>query len=178
MPEIILKNGTTLDVRQGRLADAPDMLEYLKIVGAETDNLLFGAEGVPFTLEQERVFLENMAESPNNAMWIGRVDGQIVSTCSCTAGQRERNRHVGTFALAVRQSHWNTGVGTSMAKELIAWARQTGILTVLQLTVRIDNLHAIRLYENIGFTPVGVLHHDLRIHGHYVDTISMEFLLE
>ena len=38
--------------------DAEQLLEYLKTVGGETDNLTFGSQGIPFTLEQERSFLE------------------------------------------------------------------------------------------------------------------------
>ena len=37
--------------------DAAALLELLRISGGETDNLTFGAEGLPFTVEQEREFL-------------------------------------------------------------------------------------------------------------------------
>ena len=37
--------------------DAAALLEYLKIIGGETDNLSFGPEGVPLSVEQEASYL-------------------------------------------------------------------------------------------------------------------------
>ena len=43
--------------------DAAEMIRYLKCIGAESDNLTFGAEGLPITEEKERDFLSKI--NPN-----------------------------------------------------------------------------------------------------------------
>lgn len=49
------KNAFT--ITRARPEDAAALLDYLKIVGGETDNLSFGAEGVPLAPEEEQAYL-------------------------------------------------------------------------------------------------------------------------
>ena len=44
-------------------SDAAMLLEYLKQVGGETDNLTFGPEGMPFSVEAETEFISSMDNS-------------------------------------------------------------------------------------------------------------------
>ena len=44
------------EIDQARPKDAAQLLAYLKQVGSETDNLTFGAEGLPGTAEQEAAY--------------------------------------------------------------------------------------------------------------------------
>mgnify|MGYP004585854349 CR=1 FL=1 len=50
--------------------DAEALLEYLKIVGGETENLSFGAEGVPIGLEAEQAYLREQWESTDNVQYL------------------------------------------------------------------------------------------------------------
>ena len=43
--------------REAEPSDAGKFLEYCKIVGSETDNLTFGAEGLSLTISQEADFI-------------------------------------------------------------------------------------------------------------------------
>ena len=47
-------------------SDAAKLLEYLKQVGGETDNLTFGSEGMPFSVEAEAEFISSMENSIDN----------------------------------------------------------------------------------------------------------------
>lgn len=38
---------TAFEIQRAEAADAAALLEYLKIIGGETENLSFGPEGVP-----------------------------------------------------------------------------------------------------------------------------------
>ena len=44
-------------IEKAQPSDAAELLEYLKIIGSESDNLTFGPEGVSFTLDAEKSFL-------------------------------------------------------------------------------------------------------------------------
>ena len=41
---------TAFEIRRAEAADAAALLEYLKIIGGETENLSFGPEGVPLSV--------------------------------------------------------------------------------------------------------------------------------
>ena len=41
-------------------SDAAKLLKYLKQVGGETDNLTFGPEGMPFSVEAEAEFISSI----------------------------------------------------------------------------------------------------------------------
>ena len=47
-------NNNLFIIERAQAEDAAALLDYLKIVGGETDNLSFGAEGVPLSLEAEQ----------------------------------------------------------------------------------------------------------------------------
>ena len=49
-----------MEYRKPIKEDAKNMLEYLKQVGSESDNLTFGKEGLPFTVEQEEEYLDKL----------------------------------------------------------------------------------------------------------------------
>ena len=173
-----LKNGQLLEIRKAVPEDAAQLLAYLPLIGAESDNLLFGKEGIALTVEGEQKLLREIGEEPNSIFLLGFVNGVLVSTCNIRASQRERKRHQGTFAIAVRKPFWHLGIGSLMGKSALEWAKATNIIATIQLTVRTDNVHAIRLYEHLGFRSIGILHRDLRIRGEYHDTLMMEWLVE
>lgn len=48
---------TNFEIVRAQAEDAAALLDYLKIVGGETENLSFGAEGVPLDVEAEKAYL-------------------------------------------------------------------------------------------------------------------------
>ena len=64
--------------------DAAMLLEYLKQVGGETDNLTFGPEGMPFSVEAEAEFISSMENSIDNIMLLAKSDDKIVGCASRT----------------------------------------------------------------------------------------------
>ena len=44
---MLLKNGKTITIRKAKKEDAQEILGYLKKVDGESNNLTFGAEGLP-----------------------------------------------------------------------------------------------------------------------------------
>ena len=52
-------NNSLFVIERARAEDAAALLDYLKIVGGETENLSFGAEGVLLSLEAEQDYLRS-----------------------------------------------------------------------------------------------------------------------
>ena len=134
-------------------SDAALILEYLKQVGGETDNLTFGVEGLPFSVESEAEFIAGM-ENLNDAIMLVAKDGsKIVGNASLTRLPR-RMKHRGDFAVSVAKEYWNQGIGNKLLHEVINFAKENSF-EVIDLQVRSDNLSAIHLYEKFGFKKIG-----------------------
>ena len=133
--------------------DAAMLLEYLKQVGGETDNLTFGPEGMPFSVEAEAEFISSMENSIDNIMLLAKCDDKIVGCASLNRLSR-RMKHRGDFAISVAKEYWNKGIGTRLLNNIIAFAKENNF-EIIDLQVRSDNKRAIHLYEKYGFKKIG-----------------------
>lgn len=147
--------------------DAAALLEQCRIAGGETDNLTFGEEGLPFSVEQEREFLANMEGV--NAMFVARADERIVGSIGIhPVGSSKRMAHRASFGITVVKEYWGQGVGSALLQTAIDFAKEAGI-AVLSLEVRSDNARAIALYEKFGFRKIGHFPDFFRVNGESVD---------
>ena len=147
--------------------DAAALLEYLKIIGGETDNLSCGPEGVPLSVEAEQDYLRAQCDSVNNVQYLAKVDGEIIGTASLNR-KPNRMRHRGEFGISLKKAWWGCGAASALAEAILAFARENGF-EQLNLEVRGDNARAIRLYEKLGFRKLCTFPAFFKIGGEPVD---------
>ena len=153
-------------------SDAAQLLEYLKQVGGETDNLTFGAGGIPFTVEQEEALLERIANNPRSSFFLA-LDGEKIVGNACVDGSANpRLCHRRNFAITVLRDYWGRGIGTGLMERMIAFARASGA-ELASLEVRSDNERAKALYRKFGFTSFGTFPKYFKIGGRYYDVDCM-----
>lgn len=174
--EFILKDGRTLHLSRPRAADAAEMLEFVKIIGGETDFLLIGAQGLPYTIEREAEVLEGFYKEPRGGFFIGRIDGEIACSFNLACTARLRIAHVAQIALAVQRKFWGIGVGGIIMQTLIALAREQGV-RMIELGVYAENTRAQALYKRFGFEEVGRHKGRLFVNGTSHDEIMMDLYL-
>lgn len=162
--------------RKATPEDAAALLDFLKTVGGESDNLSFGSEGAPITVEQETAFLKSLQTNPRATMLLALDGEKIVGNASMDGSGRPRFCHRKTLAITVRKSHWGQGIGTGLMERLIAFARETDT-EVITLEVRSDNLRAKALYEKFGFRTFGVYEKFFKIDGNYFSADYMNLYL-
>lgn len=92
-------------IENARPEDAAAILEYLKIVGGETDNLNMGAEGIPIAVEVEEAFLRSMLNSSDDVMYAAKADGEIIGIANVSRLKR-RMSHRASIGISVRQCAW------------------------------------------------------------------------
>ena len=92
MAEYRLKNNQLLLIEEAVPADAAEMIAYLNQVGGESDNLLFGENGFHMEVEAEEQFLNSMAKAQTSAMFVGRIEGEMVTVGSVSSAGRERTK--------------------------------------------------------------------------------------
>ena len=153
-------------------SDAAQLLEYLKTVGGETDNLTFGKDGIPFTVAQEEALLERLANSPHSRFFLA-LDGERIIGNACVDGNNNaRLRHRRNLAITVLRDYWGRGVGSGLMERMIAFSRETGA-ELLSLEVRSDNARAKALYRKFGFQSFGTFPKYFKIGGQYYDVDCM-----
>lgn len=151
--------------------DAPLLLDYLKAVGSESDNLTFdGTVSVP--LEKEREIIEHWNNDPKVFVLVA-FDGQKAAGMLHFQGSgKERISHVGEFGISVRREYWGQSIGRTLIEAMIHWAGHNGV-TKINLLVREDNDRAIALYSKMGFVMEGCTSRMFCIDGKYIDGIMM-----
>ncbi|HZS76050.1 MAG TPA: GNAT family N-acetyltransferase [Ktedonobacteraceae bacterium] len=174
----LLKNNLRLTLRRAEPEDAEKLLAYIEQVASESENLTFGPGEFGISLEQERAFLQQGAQSPTSLYLLAEVEDEIAGTLTFSTGNRPRTRHAGEFGMSVLRKYWGFSIGSRMLAYLIDWARQTGIIRKINLRVRVDNLPAIHLYEKFGFFQEGCITREFYLHGQFVDVYVMGLQLD
>lgn len=157
-------------------SDAAQLLDYLKTVGGESDNLTFGAEGLPISLEQETKYLESLQNDPCNQMFLALAGEKIVGNSSLNGSKRPRLAHRRELGITVLRDYWGRGVGSGLMERMINYAEETGA-ELITLAVRSDNLRAKALYRKYSFVPCGTWPGYFRIDGKYFDVDLMALRL-
>lgn len=163
-------------IERVRPDDAAALLEYLKIVGGETDNLSFGAEGIPLDIESERKYLQEQCNSTDNAQFVAKVNGEIIGTAGLSRKPR-RMSHRGEFGISLKRAYWGCGAASALTEAVFAFAKENNF-EQLNLEVRSDNVRAIRLYEKFGFRKLCTFRGYFKINGKLVDFDLMNLELK
>lgn len=172
---IPLRDGSVLTLRSAGPEDAEVLLACLQETTAETPYLLREPGEGSFTPEQERQFLQGMADSPRDIMLLGFCAGELAGSCSLSAvGPYQRVAHRCEVAIALYHKFCGKGIGTAMMTALLAQAKVAGYEQA-ELTVVADNAAAVALYERLGFVRCGTLPHNMKYaDGRYADAYWMQ----
>ena len=152
---IVLKDGRTCTLRQGTAQDAEAVLRNFVLNHAQTDFLTTYPDEVGFTVEQEAQYLQQKAESPDEAELVAEVEGRIVGQAGIArVGRADKVKHRATFGISIDIDYWHLGIGRALTRACIALAKQAGYLQ-LELEAVADNERALALYESEGFREYG-----------------------
>lgn len=167
------KSGTEYEIRKVKVSDAQSILDYLDQVAMDSDNLTFGPGEMTISLENEVAYLEKLKTAKNEVMYVAIHNNRVISCLSYAGGHRQRTQHVGEFGVSVIKDYWHQGIGKEMILQLFKWAEESEYCEKINLRVREDNLHAIALYEKLGFKKEGLILKDMKIKGEYINCLFM-----
>lgn len=163
-------------IRTAKEEDAEKILDYSKQVGSETDFLTFGAEGLPYTVAQEQMFIAKMRKSPNNCLLVAWHDEEIVGLVSFDSDLRGRTSHCGSIGVSVLKKYWGQGIGKALIEKCIEFAKQIPV-EIIRLEVHSNNHRAIKLYQKLGFEKFGTFKKAIKVGEEYFDTDYMALYL-
>ena len=158
--------------REVEIDDAFSLIDFLTVVGGETDNLSFSSESLKLSAESEERFIRRFKSNKKNLMLIAEHDGKIVGNASIERNRTPRYSHGAELSIALRREFWGQGIGTRLMELLIEFAKKSGV-EILYLEVRCDNERAIKLYRKFGFSTIGVYKNFFKIGENYYDAELM-----
>lgn len=165
-----------ITIEKATPADAAAILEYLKQVGGETDNLTFGPEGLSISVESEAAYITQLENSPDGIMLVAKEHGKIIGNASLSRLPR-RMSHRGDLGISVVKEHWNKGIGSQLLCKIMDFAKENSF-EIIDLQVRSDNSQAIHLYEKYGFQKLCTYPAFFKIDSQVVDFDFMYLPLE
>jgi L-amino acid N-acyltransferase YncA len=92
---------------------------------------------------------------------VAEVSGRISGEVSLHFGQRS-SRHIGEVHIYLEPAYRDKGLGTLMLKEIVALARQAGLIYLLAQVV-LEQHEAIKAIQNLGFRM------EASIRDHFMD---------
>ncbi|MDJ1090991.1 GNAT family N-acetyltransferase [Macrococcus caseolyticus] len=164
-------------IRSVEVKDAEKILEYTKIVGNESNNLLFGSEGIGLNVDQEVKVLESIINHPKQIMIVAIANDEIVGLANLSGQTRERIAHQARLAISVRKDYWGKDISSQLMSSLINFAKEIQI-EVITLEVFSNNIRGIKLYEKFGFEHIGEFKKFAKINGEFVDAKLMNLYLK
>ena len=154
-----------VEIRKAIASDAENILEYCKAIGAESDNLTFGAEGVSITPEEEQEYLESILHSNKQLYLVAVYHNEIVGTAVLSGFNKARLSHRAEISISVKKEMWGNHIGTRLMEKIIDFAKNTAETEIISLEVRSDNERAIALYRKFGFEKIGTFNGYMKING-------------
>ena len=152
---IITPKGMVVHIRNGMASDGSVVLENFNLTHAETDYLRTYPDENHVDSEQESLYLEKKATSPNEIELIAFVDDKVVGTAGIDAiGSQYKVAHRAEFGISILKDYWGLGIGRALMEACIQCARNAGYAQ-LELDVVAENARAISMYQTAGFVEYG-----------------------
>lgn len=169
-----LVDGRAIVLRDPEVDDAAAILECMAGVMAESDCLLGEADEFNYTLEQERVWVEEHREHPRSFAMVAACDGVVIGVLDFRVGRFRRQRHTGSFGVSLRAAFRGQGIGTRMMEIMLDWGRHHDEIEKIGLSAFSTNSQAIELYRRLGFIELARSPKHFKLaDGSYADNVIM-----
>jgi len=156
-------------IRPAEIEDAEKIGDLLDEVGVE--NIYIMSVPGERTVDQIKALIRQQ-NTDRSLLLVADNYGDIVGVLGFIGGLFKKISHVVEIGMAIKKDFRNSGLGSTLFREAITWARKKGFYR-LELGVLSTNYQAISLYKKFGFQEEGVRKSRYRIEGKWVDEILM-----
>jgi RimJ/RimL family protein N-acetyltransferase len=127
-----------------------------------------------FPIERTREFVLRLVAS-GDPIYVALANGAVVGWCDIQRHPFPTHAHRGTLGMGVVPNYRLRGVGLCLIRQTLEAGFAKGLVRI-ELSVRADNLHAMGLYQKVGFVVEGVLRDAVFVDGEYHDAIAMALI--
>jgi RimJ/RimL family protein N-acetyltransferase len=128
---------------------------------------------VPPEADTRKYVLENIARHAPH--FVAIADGRVVGWCDIARKPQTAFAHSGVLGMGVISDYRGRGVGRALLEATLRAAKASDLSRV-ELTVRLDNERARRLYEKCGFMVEGLCKRHMLVDGEFHDSYLMAYL--
>ena len=154
-------------IRMAEAADAYGCLRLFREVVSEERYL--ATRLIEFsrdTAEQERIIHYHSVQY-NSCYFVAVYDGSVIGLVSILGGGLLRTRHVGQLEIYLDVDFRRLGLGRTLMDTALQWANHNRKIRKVSLSVFPDNVGAIALYQQLGFTE------EARLKGEFLEENSV-----
>ncbi|WOO87403.1 GNAT family N-acetyltransferase [Mollicutes bacterium LVI A0039] len=141
-------------IRNAEVKDAKQLIDYLNLIGGESDFLTFGENEFQLSIAEKEGFIKSVDNS-NNIYLVATVNDKIVGTICSSIYDNQRFKHNINFDVTVLTEYQKQGIGKALLEQFIDITVANKEIANIVIEVRGDNSSAIKLYEELGFKKVG-----------------------
>jgi len=163
-------------VRPATPEDADAIIGLQNDLGQEEDYLLVTPYDPVTGAALLRASLADAGSSSRYCVLVAERAGRIVGLLLCRNHHHPSLSGMVQLTLCVNRSFRRMGIGSSLLREAIRWARRAGARR-LQLTVFAHNVPALSVYKKAGFAIEGILSGAARVGGAEHDLLVMALRL-
>ncbi|MDQ3739088.1 MAG: GNAT family N-acetyltransferase [Actinomycetota bacterium] len=98
-----------------------------------------------------------MKQTPGRTIVATDDAGTVMGTAETHPNQGGGGSHIANAGFMVDPAYGQRGVGRALAKHVITAARADGYRAIVFNAVAATNLHAVRLYEDLGFSIIATV---------------------
>jgi len=176
--DVTLKNGISVQIREGNSNDAQELIEIMKETLRTTEYLLVDEEEFNMTLEQEIAWLNTFDSIATSLYLVATYDNKIVGNMGIVGNLIKKMKHTSSIGISLKEEWRNIGLGRIFMEEGIKWAKEKTDIEILWLDVFSLNVTAVSLYEKLGFVEEGRQKNFCKLKGErYCDKIIMSLPL-
>ncbi|MFJ8230780.1 GNAT family N-acetyltransferase [Streptomyces sp. NPDC094448] len=151
-PSIRTRDGEPLLLREATADDWPAIGPFFHTVMAAGETFTF-----PTDLPEDEAPGWWLLPPPDRTIVAVTPSGAIAGTAKMNRNHRGNASHIASASYLVDPAHGGRGIGRALCAYSIEWARAEGYRAMQFNAVVATNVHAIRLYESLGFTIIGTL---------------------
>ncbi|GGU44459.1 N-acetyltransferase [Streptomyces lavendofoliae] len=151
-----------ISIREATSGDWPAIWPFFRTIVAAGDTFTF-----PLDLGEEDGRGWWLLRAPDRTVVaVDEETGTVLGTAKMNRNQAGNGAHVASASYMVDPAHGGRGVGRALVEYSLDWAREHGFRGMQFNAVVETNVHAVRLYERLGFRVVGTVpeafHHPVR----------------
>jgi len=125
----------------------------------------------------ERDLIKKYNDSSNSILLVAEANHQLIGMIDLTGNERKIMAHTAMIGMSIKEGWRNKGVGTSLIKGVLDWAKSFSDLEVIWLEVYANNELGLGLYKKMGFKISGKIERFFKHKNVYFDNIKMYQLL-
>jgi RimJ/RimL family protein N-acetyltransferase len=112
-------------------------------------------------------------KNDNTILLAAEYENQLIGNIDVTGSQRKQMKHTGMIGMGMLEEWRNSGLGTLLMENAIAWSKQNALLELLWLQVYTTNNVALHLYKKMGFFENGTIKNYFKHETDYFDVMTM-----